>query len=195
MSRDLYSIHPEHPRDERSLDSNRPVDSETQANAASIAERAIALNHLRTPQPSTRNQRVPEALDSPRAHYAHDRTYLLRDSGEPRPSLRFGAQVGSADRLACPEAVQTGTLVVLQLEQFEQPDRFAGGGHHPKLPARVGEEQPCRRHVEQLDAAISQHVQEVDHVEISHHRVGQLDERFRKQLSVHPVHLFSSGNA
>ena len=103
MSRDLYSIHPEHPRDERSLDSNRPVDSETQANAASIAERAIALNHLRTPQPSTRNQRVPEALDSPRAHYAHDRTYLLRDS-----ELETLAEVGTFRLIAAPDLARAG---------------------------------------------------------------------------------------
>ena len=49
--------------------------------------------------------------------------------------------------LAAPEAVQARTLVVLQLEQLEQPGRFARSGHHPQLTARVGEQQSGRGHV------------------------------------------------
>jgi hypothetical protein len=84
-----------------------------------------------------------------------------------------------------PEAVQAGTLVVLQLEQLQQPGGLAGGGDHAKLPARVSQQQPGGGDVEQLHAAVGQHVQEVDHVEAGDHGVGQLNECFRQQLSVH----------
>jgi hypothetical protein len=63
------------------------------------------------------------------------------------------------------------------LEQLKQPGGFAGGGHHAQRTGGISQ---------QLHAAVGQHVQEVDHVEAGDHCVGQLDERLRQQLSVHP---------
>ena len=103
MSRDLYSIDPEDHRDDDRPRSNSPVDSQTQANAPSIEQRAIPLNDLRAPDPSTRNQRVPEALDSPRALYTRDRTYFLRDS-----ELQTLAEVGTFRVIAAPDLARAG---------------------------------------------------------------------------------------
>ena len=69
---------------------------------------------------------------------------------EPRPAPGFGGQVSRGDGLAGLKAVQARTLVVLQLEQLQQPDGFAGGGHHPQRPARVGQQQPGGGDVQQL---------------------------------------------
>jgi hypothetical protein len=98
--------------------------------------------------------------------------------GEPWPVTRLGGEIGSGDGLAGPEAVQAGPLVALQLEQLEQPGGLAGGGHHAQFTARVGQQQPGRGDVQQLDAAAGQRVQEVHHVEPGDHGVGKLDERF-----------------
>jgi hypothetical protein len=74
----------------------------------------------------------------------------------------------------------------LQLEQLQQPGSFAGGSHHAQLTSRIRQQQPGGGDVQQLDAAVGQHVQEVDHVEAGDQGVGQLDERRRQYLSVYP---------
>jgi hypothetical protein len=56
--------------------------------------------------------------------------------------MRHVRQVRDLDGLARPEAFQAGTLVVLDLEQLQQPGGFAGGGHDAQLTARVGQQQP-----------------------------------------------------
>ena len=61
----------------------------------------------------------------------------------------------------------------------------SSAGKCSKLPARVSQQQPGGGDVKQLHATVGQHVQEVDHVEAGDHGVGQLNERFRQQLSVH----------
>jgi len=96
---------------------------------------------------------------------------------EPRPPHLRGGQVHGLDRPPGPEAFQAGTLVILQLEQLKQPGGLTGGSHHPQLTPRVGQQQPGRRHAKELHAAVGQHMQEVDHVKASHHRVRQLDKR------------------
>jgi hypothetical protein len=72
--------------------------------------------------------------------------------------VRCGGQVRGGDGLAGPETVQAGTLVVLYLEQLKQP----GGGD-----------------VQQLHAAVGQHVQEVDHVEPCPARIHDRDGELR----------------
>ena len=131
-------------------------------------------------------QRPDDLLAQPHRQRLHGREPGLpggrRETGPPR---RRGGQVRGLDGPTRPEAVQAGTLVVLQLEQLKQPGGFAGGGHHPQLTSRVSQQQPGGGHVEQLHAAVGQHVQEVDHVEADHHRVSELNKRLRQQLSVH----------
>jgi hypothetical protein len=106
--------------------------------------------------------------------------------GEPGPAVRLGGQVGCRDGLTGPRAVQAPALIVLQLEQLQRPCRLAGGSHHPQLTERISKQQPGDRNVQKLLAAVSWHVQEVDHVEPGDHGVGQLDERRVQQLSVPP---------
>jgi hypothetical protein len=131
-------------------------------------------------------QRTDDLLAQPHRQGLHGgEPGILGGNREPRPAPRFRGQVGGADGLAGPEAVQAGPLVVLQLEQLNQPDGFAGSSHHPQLPARVSQQQPGGGHVKQLHATAGQQVQEVDHVEAGHHRVGQLNKRCRQQFSVH----------
>jgi len=85
------------------------------------------------------------------------------------------AQLGDCYGLAGSEAVQARALVALQLEQLKQPGGLARGGHHAQFPARVGQQQPGGGDVKQLNAALGQHVQEVNDVEIGDHGVGKLD--------------------
>src|SRR5450755_1068748 len=51
---------------------------------------------------------------------------LAGDGGEMRPAPRFHAEVGGRDGLAAAEAVQAGTLIVLELEKLHQPGLLAG---------------------------------------------------------------------
>ena len=126
-------------------------------------------------------QRADDLLAQPHRQGLHGgEPGLLGGGREPRPALRRGGQVLGVDGLAGPEAVQAGTLVALYLEQLKQPGGFAGGGHHAQLTARVSQQQPGGGDVQQLHAAVGQHVQEVDHVEVGDHGVGQLDERLRQ---------------
>ena len=131
-------------------------------------------------------QRADDLLTQPHRQGLHGSEPGLPGGGrEPRPARRLGGQVGGGNGPG-PEAVQARALVVLQLEQLEQPGGLAGRGHHAQLTARVSQQQPGGGDVQQLHAAVGQHVQEVDHVEVGDHGVGQLDERLRQQLSVHP---------
>jgi hypothetical protein len=88
-------------------------------------------------------------------------------------------------------AVQARTLVVLQLEQLEQADLFAGRRHHSQLASGIGEEDAGGVDVEQLDAAVGQHREQVDDVELSDEGVGELDERLRYEL-LPPTHACRS---
>ena len=62
------------------------------------------------------------------------------------PAPRVG-EVDVGDGLAGGEAVQAGALVVLQLEQLQQPGRLVGVGDHLQAAPLVVEHQPggCRR--------------------------------------------------
>jgi hypothetical protein len=63
----------------------------------------IAPEDVRAAGRLTRNQRVPEALDSPRAHYTRDRTYFLRDS-----ELETLAQLGTFRVIAARDLARAG---------------------------------------------------------------------------------------
>jgi hypothetical protein len=132
-------------------------------------------------------QRADDLLAQPHRQRLHGgEPGLLGGGREPRPAPRGGGQVRGVDGLAGPEAVQAGTLVVLYLEQLKHPGGFAGGGYYAQLAARVSQQQPGGGGIQQLHAAVGQHVQEVDDVEAGDHGVGQLNERLRQQFSVHP---------
>ena len=63
----------------------------------------IAPDDVRAADRLTRNERVPEALDSPRAHYTRDRTYFLRDS-----ELETLAEVGTFRVIAARDLARAG---------------------------------------------------------------------------------------
>jgi hypothetical protein len=131
-------------------------------------------------------QRADDLLPQPHRQGLHGgEPGLAGGRREPRPPRRRGSQVRGGDGPAGPEAVQARTLVVLYLEQLKQPGGLARGSHQAQLTARVSQQQSGSGDVQQLHAAVGQHVQEVDHVEPGHQRVSQLDERLRQQLSVH----------
>ena len=102
MSRDSYPVDPPEDRNDDHRGANRPFDSQSEAEARSIEQADVAANDLRAADRLARNQRVPEALDSPRAHYARDRTYFLRDS-----ELETLAEVGTFRVIAAPDLART----------------------------------------------------------------------------------------
>jgi hypothetical protein len=62
-------------------------------------------------------QRADDLVAQPHRQSLHGgESGLLGGGGEPGPALRFGGQVGGGDGPVGPEAVQAGTLVVLQLK-------------------------------------------------------------------------------
>ena len=63
----------------------------------------IAPDDVRAADRLTRNERVPEALDSPRAHYTRDRTYFLRDS-----ELETLTEVGTFRVIAARDLARAG---------------------------------------------------------------------------------------
>lgn len=102
MSRDSYPVDPPEDRNDDHRGANRPFDSQSEAGDRSIEQADVAANDLRAADRLARNQRVPEALDSPRAHYARDRTYFLRDS-----ELETLAEVGTFRVIAAPDLART----------------------------------------------------------------------------------------
>lgn len=98
MSRDPHSIDPGDERGEGSRRSHGPFDFQSQVGTRSIGRVENPSDDLRAPDRSTRHQRVPETLDSPRAHYTRERTYFLRDS-----ELQTLAEVGTFRVIAAPD--------------------------------------------------------------------------------------------
>lgn len=80
MSRSSYPVDPPGDRAERGLRTRSSFDSAFPANVRAMDEADVPATDVRPTDRSTRNQRLAEALDSPRAHYTRDRTYFLRDS-------------------------------------------------------------------------------------------------------------------
>jgi hypothetical protein len=83
--------------------------------------RSLAHTYVRGSQ-GTRDgaeqvQRADDLVAQPHRQGLHGgEPGLLGGGGEPGPALRFGGQVGGGDGPASAEAVQAGTLVVLQLK-------------------------------------------------------------------------------
>ena len=98
MSRSSYPVDPPDNRSVVSRPSNGPFNPHSRVEAPSIERVANPLDEVRAADRLTRNQRVPEALDSPRAHYTRDRTYFLGDS-----ELQTMAEVGTFRVSAAPD--------------------------------------------------------------------------------------------
>jgi hypothetical protein len=98
------------------------------------------------------------------------------DRREPRPAIDRPGHVVHLHRLAAAVALEAWALGVLDLEELEDLHRLAGGGHELEPAPLVGEQEARGSRVEQLDAPLTQARQQIDHVEVLHERVGQLDE-------------------
>jgi hypothetical protein len=96
--------------------------------------------------------------------------------GEPRPALVNREELEVHDWLAADEAVDTGTLVRLELEQLKPSHGIAGRGDHLEFAAGCGEHDSSRIDVEYLDASIAQYGEHVDYVEVIHEVVGHFDQ-------------------
>jgi hypothetical protein len=103
MSRDPHSIGPQDERGEGRRRSSSPFGSHSHVEARSMERVKIAPDSPRAADRLTRNERVPEALDSPRAHYTRDRTYFLRDS-----ELETLAEVGTFRVIAARDLARAG---------------------------------------------------------------------------------------
>ena len=82
-----------------------------------------------------------------------------------------------------------GPFVGLQLEQFEQTDLLVRGCGELESVPLVAEHDARRVHLEQLDAALGQQVEQVDHVVVVDQGVREVDERRGEAFGVHGAHL------
>jgi hypothetical protein len=103
MSRDCYPVGLPEDRSEDNRRADGPFDSRSHAGNRSIKQQEITPPELRATHLSTRTERVPEALDSPRAHYTRERTYFLRDS-----ELQTLTEVGTFRVIAAPDLAHAG---------------------------------------------------------------------------------------
>ena len=90
MSRNSYSIDPPDERGSSGDRAESPLDSQSPARARPKEPMEINEHSPRTAIRSESGQRLPEALDSPRAHYVGDRAYFVRDS-----ELKTLAEIGT----------------------------------------------------------------------------------------------------
>ena len=125
-------------------------------------------NRLRAPSVRSRSRRG-ERVDGAEARAEGHRR-------EARPARLLARHVRGRHLRAGEEAVEAGTLGVLDLEQLDHLRRLGRRGHQPQGAARVGEQYAGRRRVEQLHAALRDAHQQLDDVEVVDQVVGQLDE-------------------
>jgi hypothetical protein len=81
-------------------------------------------------------------------------------------AVNRGQRASTAERsvthgLTAVVAVQARALVVLQLEEFQQLNLFAGRGHHAQVSSGIDEQDSSGAHVQQLGAAGGQEVEKV----------------------------------
>ena len=93
-------------------------------------------------------------------------------------------QVGLGDLRAGAVAVEARALLVLDLEELEDPRALVGGAHVVQATVEVREHQARRSRTGHLRRMASDAVQEVDDVEVGHQGVGHLDEDVRQPFDV-----------
>ena len=105
----------------------------------------------------------------------HDGPETSRDGErrEQRPADAVGVEVGADHDRAGADALQTRSLIVLQLEDLKQPGFLARGRDDGEMTLVV-EQQPGRRDAKQANAGCGQPVKQVDDVVV-------LDETVREQ--------------
>ena len=90
-------------------------------------------------------KRADDLITQPHRQRLHRLEPGTRGRGrKPRPALIWPGEVGRGDRTPSAEAVQARALVILDLEQLDQPGRLAGRRRYPQLTAWVGQHDPGR---------------------------------------------------
>ena len=69
--------------------------------------------------------------------------------------------------------------MVLELIELQQPGALARGHRQPQLVLTVGEQQPGRGHAQEVNTALDEHVEQVEHVKVVDQAVGKFDKRLR----------------
>ncbi len=90
---------------------------------------------------------------------------------EHRPPAAGVGQVHVGDHLPRGEAVQAGAFRSLELEELEQPGGLVGVGDDLQVAALVVEHQAGGVGVDQFHAALGEHLEELDDVEVLHQGV------------------------
>ena len=109
---------------------------------------------------------------------------------EQRPALPGGVQVHIDHRGPQSVTVAARSLVGLNLKELQQAGPLVGGGHGHQRAALAGQHDADGAHIEQLDTAGGQDLQEVDDIEVINQGVRQLYKGFRETLF--PVHCHAS---
>ena len=78
------------------------------------------------------------------------------------------------DRLSRGVGLHARALVALQLEELEETGFLAGSGDDPRIPVGIDEQNARGIGVDEFDAPIGEHRQEVDDVEVVDQGVGKL---------------------
>jgi len=102
---------------------------------------------------------------------------LERERGEQRPAHAVGVEITADDGRTGTDALQARSLVVLQLEDLEQPGFLTRGRDDGEVAMLVVEQQPRGRDVQQADTRRGQPVEQVDDVVVFDEAVGEHHER------------------
>ena len=114
-------------------------------------------------------------------------------SGAKRGQQRVGrGQVDVDHGLAAGETVEAGALVGLQLVELEDPHGLRGRRHDLERTTRRSQHDPGGSDVDDLDAAVNETAEEIDHVEVLDQVVGQFDQGADHQVLVHDRHSQNS---
>ena len=101
MSRSPYPVDPQQERDTVRRRIVTRFDSWATPESGPIERADSNTGDPRSASRSVRHERVPESVDSPRAHYTRERTYFLRDS-----ELQTLAEVGTFRVIAASDLAQ-----------------------------------------------------------------------------------------
>lgn len=101
-----------------------------------------------------------------------------------RPARRGVSQVRVDHRDGLSEAVLTGPLTSLDLDQLKQFRALIRGSHEMQFAAGIGQQETGRRRADQPRRAGRDYLQELDQVELHSQGVGELHERLGNPLRI-----------
>ena len=114
---------------------------------------------------------------------------IARGANDGQRSAASG-EVRDDDRRAGAVAVEAGALVVLDLEQLEQPRVLAGGADVVERAVATGQHHPGGTASGDVGGMGRDGVEELDEVEVGHEGVGHLDEDGCQSLDLYAHVVF-----